>query len=68
MTRTRDLRARADHFAERASRARERTARNTYLSLEQSYRSLAVQQERFETAGRELTAGSAPEARELKAL
>ena len=68
MTTALDLLARADHFARRASRARGRTARNTYLSLEQSYRNLAAQQERFESAGRELTAASTPAAPELKAL
>ena len=60
MTRAQDLHAKADHFAERARRARDRTARNTYLSLEQSYRSLAAQQERFEAAGQELAASASP--------
>ena len=54
MNRAKELTSKADQFADRAARARERTARNTYLSLERSYRSLAVQQERFEAAGREL--------------
>ena len=62
MTRAQELRAKADHFADRAARARDRTARNTYLSLEQSYRSLATQQSRFEAAGRELSAAVAFEA------
>ena len=55
VTRAQELHAKADHFAERAAQARGRTARNTYLSLEQSYRSLATQQERFETAGLKLS-------------
>ena len=54
MTRAQELHAKADHFADRAARAHGRTARNTYLSLEQSYRSLATQQERFEAAGLKL--------------
>ncbi len=61
MTRAQELHAKADHFADRAARAHGRTARNTYLSLEQSYRSLATQQERFEAAGRELSATLAGE-------
>ncbi len=56
MTRVQEFHAKADHFALRAARARGRTARNTYLSLEQSYRRLATQQERFEAAGLELAA------------
>jgi len=56
LTRSQELQAKADHFAIRASRAHGRTARNTYLSLERSYRGLASQQERFEIAGRELAA------------
>jgi hypothetical protein len=56
LTRAQELHAKADHFALRAAHARGRTARNTYLSLEQSYRGLATQQERFETAGIELAA------------
>ena len=68
MTTALELLSRADHFAHRASRARGRTARNTYLSLEQSYRNLAAQQGRFETAGRELTAAFTPDTPELKAL
>ena len=67
MSRSTELTERAEQFAHRASRARGRTARNTYLSLEQSYRSLATQQERFEAAGRELTAAE-PEAPERRAL
>jgi hypothetical protein len=59
LTRAKELLAKADHFAARAARARGRTARNTYLSLEQSYRGLATQQERFEAAGRELSAAAA---------
>ena len=66
MTRAKELTAKADQFADRASRARGRTARNTYLSLEKSYRSLALQQERFEAAGRELNA--AAEEAERRAL
>ncbi len=56
MTRAQELHAKADHFAVRAGRARRRTERNTYLSLEQSYRGLATQQERFEAAGLALAA------------
>ncbi len=63
MNRAKELTSKADQFADRAARARERTARNTYLSLERSYRSLAVQQERFEAAGRELNAASPAEDR-----
>ncbi len=59
MSRAKELLAKAEHFAARAARARGRTARNTYLSLEQSYRGLATQQERFEAAGRELSAAAA---------
>ncbi|HEY5410868.1 MAG TPA: hypothetical protein VIJ94_09085 [Caulobacteraceae bacterium] len=61
MTRVQDLQAKADHFADRAAHARDRTARNTYLSLEQSYRSLAVQQGRFEIAGQKLSAAAPPQ-------
>jgi hypothetical protein len=61
VTKAQDLQAKADHFADRAAHARERTARNTYLSLEQSYRSLAAQLDRFEAAGRELSAGVSPD-------
>lgn len=61
MTRAKELTEKAEQFADRAARARGRTARNTYLSLEQSYRSLAVQQERFENAGRELNAAGSDE-------
>ncbi len=67
VSRSKELSERADHFASRAVRARGRTARNTYLSLEQSYRSLATQQERFEAAGRELS-GVEPDASERRAL
>ncbi len=63
MTRAQQLHAKADHFADRAAHARERTARNTYLSLEQSYRGLAIQQDRFEAAGRELAAAAQEEQR-----
>ncbi len=68
MSRSKELTDRADHFAVRAARARGRTARNTYLSLEQSYRGLAAQQERFEAAGRELSAAAAAEEPEQRAL
>ena len=54
LTRTQELLTRADHFARRAIKARGRTARNTYLSLEQSYRSLAAHYDRFDAAGRAL--------------
>jgi hypothetical protein len=50
VTRTQDLQAKADHFASRAGHARNRTARNTNLSLEQSYRSLAADEERTDAA------------------
>ena len=56
MTRAQELQAKADHFAHRADHARARTARNTYLSLEQSYRVLAAQQARFDAAFVELEA------------
>lgn len=68
MTRAQELHAKADHFAARAAHARGRTARNTYLSLEKSYRGLAAQQERFEAAGRELSAVTAPEAQPPRPL
>ena len=61
MTKAQDLQAKADHFADRAAHARERTARNTYLSLEHSYRSLAAQIDRFEAAGRKLSADAPPD-------
>jgi len=54
LTRTQELLDRATHFAERAAHARNRTERNTCLSLEQSYRNLAAHSERFEAARREL--------------
>ena len=60
MSSSKELTDRADQFALRAARARDRTARNTYLSLEQSYRGLAAQQERFEAASRELHAATEP--------
>jgi hypothetical protein len=60
MTRTQELLARADHYADRAARARGRTARNTYLSLEQSYRNLVAQYERFDAAGISLAPPSPP--------
>lgn len=53
MTRIQDLNARADHFAGRAGRAHGRTARNTNLSLEQSYRNLAADEERSDVANRD---------------
>ena len=64
MTKTQELLGRADHFAARAVHAKGRTERNTCLSLEQSYRSLAEKRERFETAAVELAAafGPVPEA------
>ncbi len=49
MTKAEELHAKADHFADRAATAKARTARNTYLSLEQSVRALAANQERTET-------------------
>ena len=48
MTRAQQLRAKADSFAARAASAKGRTRRNTYLSLEQAVRSLAVMEERDE--------------------
>jgi hypothetical protein len=54
MTKALELYAKADRFALRAAHARTRTERNTYLSLEKSYRTLAAKQERFEAAGRRL--------------
>ncbi len=54
MTRTQDLLDRATHFAARAAHAKGRIERNTYLSLEQSYRNLAAHYERFDAAGCEL--------------
>jgi hypothetical protein len=60
MSKTQELLARADHFAKRAAAARGRTARNTYLSLEQSYRSLAAHYERFDAAGRALSTSAEP--------
>jgi hypothetical protein len=54
MTKAHELYAKADRFAARAAHARSRTERNTYLSLEKSYRTLAAKQARFETAGRQL--------------
>jgi hypothetical protein len=50
VTRTQDLQAKADHFASRADHARGRTARNTNLSIEQAYRSLAADEERTDAA------------------
>ena len=60
MTRTQELLARASHFADRAASARGRTARNTFLSLEQSYRNLAAHQERFEAARQAMAPASEP--------
>jgi|WetSurMetagenome_2_1015567.scaffolds.fasta_scaffold146392_2 hypothetical protein len=54
MTKAHELYAKADRFAARAAHARTRTERNTYLSLEKSYRTLADKQVRFEAAGRQL--------------
>lgn len=63
MTKMQRLLERADHFADRAAHARGRTERNTYLSLERSYRTLAAQHERFDTAGRYLSlVGDPPQA------
>ena len=56
MTRTQQLLDKATHFAARAAHAKGRTERNTYLSLEKSYRSLAAHYDRFDAAGRELAA------------
>jgi hypothetical protein len=50
MTKAQELHAKADVFAQRAASAKARTARNTYLSLEQSVRSLAAIREREEAA------------------
>ncbi len=60
MARTQELLDKAAHFADRAARARGRTERNTYLSLEQSYRTLAAHTGRFEAAGRELASSGDP--------
>ena len=68
MTTTQDLQAKADHFAHRAAQAKDRTARNTYLSLENSYRGLAAQQERFDAAGRALSAAAEPDEPSAQAL
>jgi hypothetical protein len=51
VTRAQEFHDRADHFAVRAVHARDRKARNTNLSLEQSYRDLAAQQEQSSAAG-----------------
>jgi hypothetical protein len=59
LTRAQDLHAKANHFADRAAHAHGRTARNTYLSLEQSYRGLATQQEHVDTAGQDLPGAAA---------
>ena len=45
MTKAKELRAQADQFAARAAAAKARTERNTYLSLEQSCRTLAANAE-----------------------
>ncbi len=42
MTRTRDLNAKADQFADWAAHAKLRTLRNAYRSLERTCRALAV--------------------------
>ena len=42
MTKTRDLNAKADQFAAWAARAKARTLRNAYLSLEKTCRALAA--------------------------
>jgi len=42
MTKTRDLNAKADQFAAWAARAKARTLRNAYLSLEKTCRALAT--------------------------
>ena len=68
MTRAQELHAKANHFADRAAHAHGRTARNTYLSLEQSYRGLAIQQERFEIAGQKLAGGAIWPGKSLSAL
>jgi len=50
MTRTRDLNAKADQFAAWAARAKARTLRNAYLSLEKTCRALAAARKRGEAA------------------
>jgi hypothetical protein len=45
---TRDLNAKADQFAAWAARAKARTLRNAYLSLEKTCRALAAAQRRAE--------------------
>ena len=45
MTKAKELWAKADKFAARAAAAKARTERNTYLSLEQSCRTLAAHAE-----------------------
>jgi hypothetical protein len=48
MTKSQQLQAKADHFAARAAAAKDRTIRNTYLSLEQSVRAVAASEARAE--------------------
>ena len=50
MSEARDLRAKAERYAALASAARQRTTRNTYLSLEQTLRALAANEERAEVS------------------
>jgi len=50
MSKAQELHAKADLFAARAAGAKGRTARNTYLSLEQTVRSLAIREQRGEDA------------------
>ena len=51
MTEGRDLKAKADQFAAWAARARLRTLRNAYLSLERTCRALAAAAEKRGTLG-----------------
>jgi hypothetical protein len=45
MSRAQDFKAKAEQFAARAAHAKLRTERNTFLSLEQSCRQLAADEE-----------------------
>jgi hypothetical protein len=57
MTKAQELHAKAELFAALAASAKARTTRNTYLSLEQSVRSLALSEER-DQAARKLSANA----------
>ena len=50
MSEAKDLRAKAERYAALAAGARQRTTRNTYLSLEQTLRALAANEERAEVS------------------